>query len=108
MTPSTIKPSPVSLNVNSFLSFQSHINSITRSAYFLLNINCLHPSLALHTYLILLYSLITSHIDDCNSLLFGLFHKSLHKLQMVQNSAACIITRTPSFHRITPVLQKLH
>lgn len=78
-------------------------NYITWSAYlYLCNISHLHPSLPPHTTSII----VTFRLDYYSSLFFGLTHKSLHKIQLVQNSAARIITRT-TLHA-TSLLFRLH
>ncbi len=53
-------------------------------------------------------ALVMSRVDYGNALLFGLPEMLLHKLQMIQNSAARLVTGTHGRDHITPVLFKLH
>ncbi len=53
-------------------------------------------------------ALVSSRLDYCNSLYRSLSKFNLRKLQIIQNSAARIVTNTSKFARITPVLKKLH
>ncbi len=51
---------------------------------------------------------ISSHLDYCNALFSSLNHRNLSRLQLLQNAAARLLTRTKLYHHITPVLASLH
>ena len=56
----------------------------------------------------LVHYFVTSNIDYCDSLLYGIPFTTLNKLQKLQNCAARVITGTFRSHHITPVLEELH
>jgi len=56
----------------------------------------------------LVQAFISSHLDYCNSVLYGVTDNLLQRLQSVQNAAARLITRMGRREHISPVLQELH
>ena len=54
------------------------------------------------------YAFISSRLDYCNSLLFGISDNLLRRLRAVQNAAARLVTGTRRREHITPVLRQLH
>ena len=51
---------------------------------------------------------ITSRLDSCNALYYGISNELMRRLQSVQNAAARLITGTRRCDHITPVLRQLH
>ncbi|XP_028403429.1 uncharacterized protein LOC114526128 [Dendronephthya gigantea] len=108
-----IKSSCVVKNLGSWfdtqLKMDVHINKSCRAAFFhLCNIRRMRKFLSFDTTQILVNAFITSRLDYCNSLLYGLPANQICKLQRVQNSAARLICDINRFDHITPVLYKLH
>ncbi len=56
----------------------------------------------------LVHAFMTSRLDYCNALLGGCPASSKNKLQIVQNAAARVFTRSRKYDHITPILQSLH
>ncbi len=56
---------------------------------------------------ILIHAFMTSRLDYCNALLGGCSARLINKLQMVQNAAARVLTRTRKYD-ISLVLSTLH
>ena len=95
--------------LDSDLNFNSHINSITKSAYYhLKNIARMRGFMSKHDLEKLIHAFVSSRLDYCNGLLTGLSKGAVRKLQLIQNAAARVLTKTKKFEHITPILKSLH
>jgi len=57
---------------------------------------------------LLVQAFISTRLDYCNSLMYGINDNLNRCLRAVQNAAACLITSTRRCEHITPVLQQMH
>jgi len=95
--------------IDSVFNMDAHVTSICKSCYFhLRNIGAIRPYLDSHSASQIIHAFITSRLDYCNSLLFGLSDKSLNRLRKVQNTAVRIVTLCKRNDHITPYLKELH
>ena len=66
------------------------------------------PILSVETAALLANSMISSQLDYCNTLLYGISKYNLAKLQKIQNALCRIVFRLDRTSHVTPFLQKLH
>src|SRR6267154_1586189 len=92
------------------LSFDKHISSICSSSFYhIRQLRQIRSVLDRPFAILLANALVSTKLDYCNSLLFGLPLHSIRRLQLVQNSLArVVVPSTRRFHPITPVLRSLH
>ena len=83
-------------------------NTYKSAFYYLRKIILIHKYLTVDAAQLLVHALVTSKLDYCNSLLYGLPKYLIKQLQRVQNAAARVVTVSPKFCHITPVLKNLH
>ncbi len=97
---------------DSNLSFDSHVSSICKTAFFhLKNISKLRPMLSMLSMWnaeMLIHAFMTSRLDYCNAVLCGCSAHLINKLKMVQKAAARVLTRIRKYDHISPVLSTLH
>ena len=56
----------------------------------------------------LIHAFVTSHLDYCNSLLYGVPKCQIDRLQKVLNAAARVTQQVPRYSHVTPALKSLH
>ena len=110
---STIYPRRIVKNLGSWLDshlkMSTHIMNVCKVCFFHLhNIRHIKKFLSKDSLLILIHAFITSKLDYCNSLLYGLPKKQISKLQRIQNAAARVVVDIRKHSHITPVLRQLH
>ena len=95
--------------LDTYLSMDSHVAKTCQSGYFQLKSirsvqRVLHPEALTR----LVHAFITARIDYCKAVLVGITSKSFNKLQLLQNPAAHVVSKTRKYEHITPVLKTLH
>ena len=97
------------VQIDSDLTFNSHIKSVSKSAFYhLKNISKLRNLMTKSDLEKLIHAFISSRLDYCNGLLTGLPKKNIRQLQLIQNAAARVLMKAKRSDHITPLLKTLH
>jgi hypothetical protein len=107
------KPSKTARNLGVIFdqnfNYRSHISMVCRSCrYHIRDLRRIRRCLTLENAKTLAVALVSSRLDYCNSLFYGIADKYLTKLQRVQNSLARVTTKSPPLTRSLPLLRSLH
>ena len=110
---SSVNVMPQAKNIGCFLesnlTMEAQVANVTRKCYASIHeIGRILLNLTKEAAEILINSQITSKLDNFSPVLCGISGHLMHKLQLVQNSAARLIAHTKKHDHITPVLKKLH
>ena len=95
--------------LNSTLNFKLHVTKKCRAAMAnFIRIRGIWHLLTEEATSSLVLSLCVSHLDYCNSVLYGLPDITLERLQKIENMCACLVLRQSKWESATACLAKLH
>ena len=90
-------------------TFTSHITNFCHACYYhLKDLRRIHKFFSVDTAALLANSIISSQLDYCNSLHYGVSKYNVAKLKKIQNALCRIVFRLDRTSHVTPFLQKLH
>ena len=92
------------------MSFSGQISAVSKSCHYRIRqLRQIRSSLDHNSAVLLANSLVSSKLDFCNSLYYGLPKSSLHRLQLIQNSLArAVFPGLSKRDHITSYLRRLH
>ena len=86
-------------------AFKAHVEQQTCGQDWTVSLNLSHR---FNNFEILIHAFITTRLYYCNALYFGMSQTLLSQLQLVQNTAAHLLTGTKKHEHITPVWASFH
>ena len=90
-------------------TFRSQISVVCNSCFYhMRDLRRIRRHLDLDSAKLLATTLVSSRLDCCSSLLYGIADIDLTRLQRVQNQLARLVTKSPPFTRSVPLLRSLH
>ena len=109
IAPSMEPPRNLGILVDSTCCFNDHVNKICQNInYQLYSIGKIRKYLDKPTTEKMVNSAVTSRMDYCNSLLYGINRHLVSQLQHFQNNAVRIVSLRRKYVHITPVLKDIH
>ena len=92
---------------DSTMDYESHISEICKSAFYhIRNISHVRRYLNVESTEKLVHALVTSRLDNCNAVLFGLPDHLIKRLQYVLNAAARLVSLTNKYDHIASVMMQ--
>ena len=97
------------VDLDNNMTLKGHIHNVAKACFFKLKNmfkirKCIDESAAKA----MVHTMITSKLDYCNAILYGLPESSLKCLSSVQKTSARLITQSGKYDHITPIMKKLH
>ena len=97
------------VTIDSTMSFDIHVASICKTSFCHIRaLRRIRKLLTISDIKTVATAVVSSLLDYCNSMLYGMTDCNINKLQRIQNSLARLVTNSNSRCHITPVFAELH